>query len=141
MEQPSTLHLFDDLVAGVAQLVARNHLERPLSDQEIEAIITLTRNAVPSVLATPRPKTQEKSFYTPGEVATLLRVSRGKVMTWIRNGELKASNLASHDSRMPRYRINSQAIKDLQEVHAVQPLPTRTRRAKRQVDEGQIEFF
>jgi excisionase family DNA binding protein len=51
-----------------------------------------------------------KDFYTPTEVARLLRVQGGKIFTWIRSGELKAFNVSA--SRLPRYRISKEAIDD-----------------------------
>ncbi len=57
--------------------------------------------------------------YTPSQAATALRVSRNRIMAWIRAGQLAASNLAEGGS--PRYRITQAAIDDLLERKAVKP--------------------
>ena len=55
--------------------------------------------------------------FTPATAAKELKVSRNKVMAWIHNGELAASNLG--DSGVPRYRITQAAIDDLLARRAV----------------------
>jgi len=49
-------------------------------------------------------------YYTPPEIAELLRVSPAKVLTWIRSGELESISVASRGSRRPRFRISARAL-------------------------------
>ena len=48
----------------------------------------------------------ENEFLTPPQVAKRLRVSCEKVIGWLLAGELRGCDLASKDSRRPRYRIS-----------------------------------
>jgi excisionase family DNA binding protein len=48
-------------------------------------------------------------MHTPPEVAKLMRVSRDKVLDWIRDGQLPALNVAK-PGRRPRYRITDEGL-------------------------------
>lgn len=61
----------------------------------------------------------EKRSYTPPEVARRWGVKHGKVMTMIRNGELRALNLASHGCARPRYKILAEDLLACEEGRAV----------------------
>ena len=67
---------------------------------------------------------------TPPMIARKLHVSRDKVMTWIRSGELPASDLATPGSKRPRYRIDAADLRAFLLRRQVQagPKPTRRRR-------------
>lgn len=55
--------------------------------------------------------------YTPPEVAKILKVSRDKILAWIRIGDLKAFNTSK--AKRPRYRISKDAVEDFMEERQV----------------------
>lgn len=70
-------------------------------------------------------------FFTPPEVARLLRVRESKVATWIKTGRLSAVNLS--DSRRPRYRVSRAALDAFLANQAVAPAAPTARRQRREV--------
>jgi excisionase family DNA binding protein len=72
-------------------------------------------------------------FLTPPQIAKLLRVSRTKILAWIRRGELKAVNLG--DGTRSRFRISSSDLRTFLAAREVQP-PTRRYNRKREPPEG-----
>ena len=57
--------------------------------------------------------------FTPPEVAEMWGVSVEKVLTWIRNGELRAVNAATKkDGERPRYLIDLEDINDFERSRA-----------------------
>jgi len=70
---------------------------------------------------------------TTSEVTQLWGVSVGKIMTWIRNGELWAINVAQRLGGRPRYRIDVADLTDFENRRAYQPqipLPWRSRKRR-----------
>lgn len=51
-------------------------------------------------------------WFTPPELAKQLGISSEKVLTWIRNGELRAVNVAAGLAGRPRWRISSVAFEE-----------------------------
>ena len=78
---------------------------------------------------------------TPPEVAQLWGISVNTVMTWIRNGELRAINVARRLGGRPRYRIDVDDLKDFENRRAVLPPPPIQRRPRRRRDEYVLEFY
>jgi len=79
-------------------------------------------------------------WLTPPQVAKLLGIDAGKVVAWIRRGELNASNVALDPRGKPRWRIAPEALQEfLLRRKAVAPPPPRPRRRKRAADV--IEFY
>jgi excisionase family DNA binding protein len=76
---------------------------------------------------------------TPLEVAQLWGVSPCTIMTWIRNGELRAINVARRLGRRPRYRIDVSDLEAFERRRSVQPPPPVPRRRRR--DPNVIEYF
>ena len=76
---------------------------------------------------------------TPPEVAQRLRVNAGKVLSWIRAGELPALNVATRPTGRPRYRISEADLLVFANRRAGAALPT-PRRSKRR-DQNVTEFF
>ena len=76
-----------------------------------------------------------RSKVTPPQLAKRWGVSPDKVLTWIRNGELKAVNVATRRSSRPRYMIDVEAIKEFELVRsaATCPVARTTRRKVRSV--------
>ena len=78
---------------------------------------------------------------TPAEVAQLWGVSVGTIMTWIRNGELRAINLAKRLGGRPRYRIDVADLTDFENRRAYQPPIPVPRRRRTCRDDNVIQFF
>jgi excisionase family DNA binding protein len=58
-------------------------------------------------------------------------VNEHTVLTWIRNGELRAVNVGRKlGSQKPRWRITTEALQAFEAMRTPQPLPPRTRRRK-----------
>ena len=78
---------------------------------------------------------------TPPEVARLFRVDVHKVLTWIRNGELRAVNVAARLGGRPRYRIDREDLAAFERRRQVQPPPPVIRRPRRKPDPDYIRFY
>jgi len=52
---------------------------------------------------------------TPPEIARLYRVSPGKVLQWIRTGQLAAINVATTTKGRPRYLVAPDALSEFEE--------------------------
>ena len=76
-------------------------------------------------MTAPRP-----AFSTPPEVAALLRIRTDKVRTWIRSGELVASDVSERVGGRPRYRIARDDLEDFLQRRQVRPAAKVTRRTK-----------
>ena len=91
-----------------------------------------------------RDRTQSASEHqklTPPEVARLFRVSNEKVLTWIRNGELRAINIAMRPDGRPRYRIDREDLADFELRRQIVPPPPRTRRHYRRWDKEITQYL
>ena len=80
------------------------------------------------------------SLLTPPAIGKRLGIKADRVRELIRNGELRAVDLARRGSRRPRYRISPDDLADFLQARTVRPPPARApRRRRKQV--GTIEFF
>jgi excisionase family DNA binding protein len=71
-------------------------------------------------------------FYTPPEVAKLLRCRESKISNWIRSGVLQAVNVG--EGRRPRFRIAREHLDAFLQAKAVVPPPPKpVRRERREV--------
>ena len=70
-------------------------------------------------------------FYTPPEIARLLRCRESKVSSWIKSGRLPAINVS--ESTRPRYRVARQALDEFLQRQAVVPVAKPERRQKRTI--------
>jgi hypothetical protein len=75
---------------------------------------------------------------TPREVARLLRVGVGRVMSWIKSGALKAINTADATSARPRYVVLPHHLDEFERARSAAD-PPKPKRAKRRMDV--IDFF
>lgn len=78
---------------------------------------------------------------SPRELAEYLGISHDKVLNWIRNGRLRAINVASPTSIRPRYRIEPAAIDELRTRDTHKPMPPVRRRRWQRPNDDVIEFF
>jgi hypothetical protein len=93
-------------------------------------------------VTSPRSSPHMPSYVTPPQLARAWRINVGKILDWIRGGELSAINLAARQGGRPRYRISAEAIRDFELRRTVVPPPqpvTRRRRTRR--DDSVIQFF
>ncbi len=79
-------------------------------------------------------------FYTPPELARILRVDVMKIHRWINRGELSAVNVAGFGTTRPRWRIPPTAWDDFLLVQRNRPA-TPTPKKRRPVDRTVIEFY
>jgi len=78
---------------------------------------------------------------TPPKLAKRWGIDPGKVLTWIRAGELRAIDASSQQGGRPRYLIDERDIETFEERRAVASSPTAARRHQRRQAAGVIEFF
>jgi Helix-turn-helix domain len=83
---------------------------------------------------------QKRQKLTPGSIAELYGISLGKVLSWIRRGELRAVNVANRADGQPRFRIDPEDLRDFENRRACVPAkPAPRTRRKRQG--GVTEYF
>ena len=80
-----------------------------------------------------------KTKISPPELARLWGIDVAKVLHWIKAGELRAINVATHRDGRPRYAIDTADVATFEAARAVQPPAPRIRR--RQKDPSIIQFF
>ncbi len=79
-------------------------------------------------------KPQLDVYVTPNEIAKSLRVSRDKVVGWIRRGELVAANVG--EGRLPRYRVSPHYLHEFLKAREVPQPSRRVERRRRQAPPG-----
>ena len=70
--------------------------------------------------------------WTVRDVALRYRVSRDKVRSWIRRGELRAVNTATALCGRPRWVVSTDALAEFETLRAASPLTKPTTRRRRQ---------
>ena len=75
-----------------------------------------------------------RAWMTPPEVAEYLGVDNGKVLTWIRAGELTAVNVATRRGSRPRWRIRVDELERFLCARRSEAAPKSARRPRRQDD-------
>ncbi len=84
----------------------------------------------------------QKRYYTPPELAQILDVAHGKVLAWIRSGELPAVDLSTDRRERPRYKVSETDLKQFLSVRSTKAKPVTTgRRAKRQRTAADDELY
>jgi excisionase family DNA binding protein len=75
---------------------------------------------------------ENQEFFSPPEVAEILRVSHSKILTWIAAGELRASDLASHRGQRPRWKVSRADLESFlaRRSTTAPPEPRRRRRSQ-----------
>ena len=76
---------------------------------------------------------------TPPEAAHRLRVDPSRVITWIRDGSLRAIDVSAKGTIRPRFRIDWADLAIFENSLAVSTTPKRRRRRKR--DDTVTEYF
>jgi excisionase family DNA binding protein len=80
------------------------------------------------------------TWFTPPEIAERLRVEPAKVIAWLRSGELEGVNIASRDSRRPRYRISEKALAEFLERRSA-ARPARAPRRRKNAVANVTRYF
>jgi hypothetical protein len=77
------------------------------------------------------------AWLTPPQIAAARRLRVGKVLTWIRRGELRAINCAERPRARPRWRVSAEALSEFDAARSnrilitpAQPRATRGRWAE-----------
>jgi hypothetical protein len=78
---------------------------------------------------------------TPPNVAKMLGVNTGKVLSWIRTGQLKAANVTKKPGGRPKYRILPADLEVFLARLQPTPAPVRTPQRKRKLPPGMIDFY
>ena len=84
--------------------------------------------------------TSSRTKLTPPQYAQRLGADVHRVLGWIRNGELRAVNVATRTTGRPRYRIDEIDIAAFEARRSATPAPKVPRQRKRQ-DPEIITFF
>jgi transposase len=85
--------------------------------------------------------TVECEFLKPPAIAKLLDVSCDSVLTWIRNGELIASDMTATRGQRPRWRIAKSDLEAFLARRAATPQPKRRRSPRRRATTEVIQFY
>jgi hypothetical protein len=83
---------------------------------------------------------EQRAKLTPPQLAAIWGVDTGKIIAWIRSGELAAIDASTRRNQRPRFLIDKCAIEAFERARAVVPVPASTPRRKR-VDSGVTEYF
>lgn len=84
--------------------------------------------------------TLTKKKLTPPEVAKLFGVEPGKIIAWIKSGELRAIDGATRRGGRPRYLVDVADIEAFERARQIVPERASAPRRKRS-DSGVTEFF
>ena len=114
-----------------------DHWLRKTGDASAAAVLTLA-----AVHATAQPVSKEnckpRDVLTPPQVGKLLGVDSATVRSWIRSGQLKASNVGKGGQR-PRFRVRQSDVDAFLKSRQPQVRTKAKRRFRQPV--GEIEFF
>jgi excisionase family DNA binding protein len=83
----------------------------------------------------------KRSNLSPAEVAAQYGVGRGKVIAWVKSGELRGANLATKPNGRPRYRIDVVDLEAFMQRRQVRVHDPQLRRQRRNPPTDVTEFF
>jgi len=86
------------------------------------------------------PNSETRRKFSPPQLARVYGVDPGKILAWIRSGELRAINGSIRTGGRPRYLIDLADIALFEQRRATVPPPKATRRRRRSAP-GVTEFF
>ena len=78
-----------------------------------------------------RPTPPVRTKLTPPEIAKRYGIDPGKVLTWIRSGELRAVTIATEAGRRPRYVVDALDLAAIEDRRAARPAPAVQPRRRR----------
>ena len=78
---------------------------------------------------------------TPPQIAARLAIKPGKVIAWIRSGELKAVDVANRGCTRPRYRVDPSDLEKFLLRRSAGPTPKTIRRRKKKMPADFVEFY
>ena len=79
-------------------------------------------------------------WLSPPAIAEQLGIDTAKILTWIKTGELRATNVATSTSGRARWRVAPTDLDDFLRRRQCVPAVKPTRR-KRRAERGVIQFF
>ena len=110
--------------------------------------LTPTPSLAPVSTSRPRallkPQKSAPNFYTPRALAKHWGVHVDKVLRFIHAGDLPAFNAASRQSKLPRYRISVDAVREFEAAHAACPAglqKTEAPRRKKRSDTAAVHRY
>lgn len=120
---PAAIARFDFLDLSVpVEVLLRG--DQPVAITPTSALV-LASASRPASASGPRsllkPQKSAPNFYTPRALAKHWGVHVDKVLRFIHTGELPAFNAASRQSKLPRYRISLDAVREFETAHAACP--------------------
>jgi hypothetical protein len=77
--------------------------------------------------------------YSVRDICARYRVGQSKVLTWIRNNELAAVNVAGCLAGKPQWRITPDAVQAFEQQRRYGPAPKAPRRKRQPI--GMVDFF
>lgn len=81
-------------------------------------------------------------WLTPPQIARHRQLRVGKVLTWIRSGELLAVNCAERQGGRPRWRVSADALAAFDQARSNRAaIPCKSRRSRSRKDPGVTEYF
>lgn len=118
------------------EILAGLLLHREPTEEEIEKIAVASESD-----GTTRAKRKAaQTKLTPPEVARQLRVSRNKVLGWIKSGELRAVNVADRTCQQPRYVIGVEDLAAFEESRSNRAAITPAASKRRRKAEGVVFY-
>jgi excisionase family DNA binding protein len=101
-------------------------------------LLKLAQSSIGGLKKSKRAAGPRRDVLTPPQAATRLGVDAGTVITWIKTGELKASNVGKGSQR-PRYRIQRSDLDRF--LKSRQPEVSAKRKRRTRSPAGEVEFF
>ena len=137
-------HVINLEVAEIVEESRRRCAEFGFDDLGDEVHSLSPRSALPilgKLLTWARGQKANTDALTPPQVAKMLGVNTGKVLSWIRTGQLKAANVTKKPGGRPKYRILPVELQVLLARLQPTPPPVKTRQRKRKLPAGMIDFY
>jgi len=143
-------HQPSDPIDSVARQIGKVLVGRELTSEEIDEVRMETRAALEKLSRSDRAQIvallqsrerTAKTRITPPELARRWGISPDKVLSWIRNGELRAVNVATNSNSRPRFVIDEKDIAAFEERRANGSKQTPPRVRKRRSPPNVIQFY
>jgi hypothetical protein len=84
---------------------------------------------------------ESQRYFSPPQIAEQYAIDPHKVVGWIRRGELKAIDVATHTGGRPRYRVSSESLAEFEAKRSANPQPKISRIRRRRTDPTIHEYF
>jgi excisionase family DNA binding protein len=130
-------------IVWVAEEVGRHALLLGLPDLYRASLTATTLTGVRAYLSECLAACQpaKSGTLTPPQVAKHLNVNPGKVLSWIRSGELKAVNVTARRGGRAKYRITKDDLEAFTKGRGVTPAIKPRQQRQRRQPPGMIDFY